>query len=664
MAIVQMQRIRVCGLRRQRKHILELLQRRGVVEIDEPDREEEGFESVDMSSQRSALEKELRLAQEALQLLQEAVPEKKPLLSPLAGRKQLTEQELIDFRAQSAKTVALAKRVLAAAREREEVRTALIRLETEEEALAPWAALDVPLRSRGTRTTAVFAGTLPGSWTQAALEGRAEPLPISAEIVSEGQDLTCVFVVCLKKDREETEQFLRSLGFAAPAAAGKTPPSERRKAIAQERAALGEREEKAKAELEALAEQRGELQLLADSLTMRIEKYHMIDRLQQTKHTFLLAGYVPAAAGPELARELEENGAAAELSAPSADDDVPVLLKNNKFTEPVEGVLESYSMPGKGEIDPTPVMAVFYYVLFGMMLSDAAYGLIMVIACGLCLLKFKNMEPGMRKSLRMFFFCGISTTFWGFLYGSFFGDVVSAFSKTFLGQEVVLAPLWFAPVDDPMRMLLFSMLVGIIQIFTGLALCAYQLLRQKRVKDAIYDVAFWYLLVGGLIFALLSSDMFAQIADMDKLPAVFGTVGGVCAAVGAVGILLTGGRESRSPVKRLLKGAYALYNVTGYLGDILSYSRLLALGLATGVIAEVINSMAVMIGGEVVGFIAFLLIFLVGHTVNIGINLLGAYVHTNRLQFVEFFGKFYSGDGRKFTPFADHTKYFKIREEK
>lgn len=664
MAIVQMQRIRVCGLRRQRKHILELLQRRGVVEIDEPDRQEEGFELADMSPQRSSLEKELRLAQEALQLLQDAVPEKKPLLSPLAGRKSLTEQELMDFRAQSSQTVGLAKRVCAAAKEREGVRTARIRLETEEEALAPWASLDVPLRERGTKAAAVFAGTLPGEWTQAALEGRAEPLAISAEIVSVLQDQTCVFIVCLRRDRDEVEQFLRSLGFAAPAAAGKTPPAKRREAIAQEKKALDAREEQAKKELETLAEHRGELQLLADSLTMRIEKYHMIDRLQQTKHTFVFSGFVPASAGPALEKELEACGAAAELSDPAPDDNVPVLLKNNKFTEPVEGVLESYSMPGKGEIDPTPVMAVFYYFLFGMMLSDAAYGLIMVIACGLCLLKFKNMEPGMRKSLRMFFFCGISTAFWGFLYGSFFGDVVAVFSKTFLGNEVVLAPLWFAPVDDPMRMLMFSMLVGIIQIFTGLALCGYQLLRQKRVKDAIYDVAFWYLLVGGLIFALLSSDMFSQIAKMDKLPAIFGTVGGVCAAIGAVGILLTGGRESKNPVKRLLKGAYALYNVTGYLGDILSYSRLLALGLATGVIAEVINSMAVMAGGGVVGFIAFLIIFVFGHTVNIGINLLGAYVHTNRLQFVEFFGKFYSGDGRKFAPFADHTKYFKIREEK
>ena len=163
MAIVRMQRIRVCGLRRQRKRILELLQRCGVVEIDEPDREEEGFERADVSAQRSSLERELKLAQEAIQLLQEAVPEKKGLLASLEGRRALSEQELEDFRAQSTKTAALAKRVLAAAREREEVRTALTRLDTEEEALVPWAALDVPLRAKGTNSSWVFIGTLPGA---------------------------------------------------------------------------------------------------------------------------------------------------------------------------------------------------------------------------------------------------------------------------------------------------------------------------------------------------------------------------------------------------------------------------------------------------------------------------------------------------------------------
>jgi V/A-type H+-transporting ATPase subunit I len=142
-----------------------------------------------------------------------------------------------------------------------------------------------------------------------------------------------------------------------------------------------------------------------------------------------------------------------------------------------------------------------------------------------------------------------------------------------------------------------------------------------------------------------------------------GTVAAVLAVIGAVGIVLTGGRSSRSWVKRILKGAYSAYGISSYLSDILSYARLLALGLATGVIATVFNKMGTMLGGGVVGSIIFLVVFLVGHVLNLAINVLGAYVHTNRLTFVEFFGKFYDGGGRKFQPFAVHTKYYKFKEE-
>ena len=405
---------------------------------------------------------------------------------------------------------------------------------------------------------------------------------------------------------------------------------------------------------------------MVDYLTMRQEKYEVIGRLMQSRRTFVLTGYIPQRDAGKLAQELEQRfGAAVELENPSEDEDVPVLLKNNKFTEPVEGVLESFSLPGKGEVDPTSVMAVFYYFLFGMMLSDAAYGLLMVIGCGLVLLKFKNMEDGLRKTLRMFFFCGISTTVWGFLFGSFFGDALAVVSRTFFGNEVALQPLWFEPLKEPMRMLMFALLVGVIHLFTGLAMQLYQLCRQKKYKDALYDVIFWYMLVGGAVVFMLSNQMFVDIAQLSFiLPAQVGNVAAIVAGIGAVGIIFTSGRESRNPIKRLLKGLYGLYNVTGYLSDVLSYSRLLALGLATSVIATVINQMGSMGGGGVGGAIMFILVFLVGHTINLGINLLGAYVHTNRLQFVEFFGKFYEGGGRKFAPFGVHTKYYKIREEK
>ena len=193
---------------------------------------------------------------------------------------------------------------------------------------------------------------------------------------------------------------------------------------------------------------------------------------------------------------------------------------------------------------------------------------------------------------------------------------------------------------------------------------AYQYAKQKAWLDILYDVGFWYMLLAGLVVFALSNQMFVGILQLSFiLPVLAGTIGIAVAGIGAVGILLTAGRESRSPFKRLLKGAYGLYGVTGYLSDILSYSRLLALGLATGVIATVVNSMGSMLGGGIVGAIVFILVFFIGHTLNLAINLLGAYVHTNRLQFVEFFGKFYEGGGRAFRPFAVHTQYYNIKED-
>ena len=343
---------------------------------------------------------------------------------------------------------------------------------------------------------------------------------------------------------------------------------------------------------------------------------------------------------------------------------MPVLLENNAFARPCEGVLETFSLPGKGEVDPTFVMSLFYYVLFGLMLSDLAYGLIMVIACGFLLLRFKNMERGLRETLKMFLFCGISTSFWGAMFGSFFGDTVSVVSSTFFGTELSFDPIWFEPAKEPMKMLSFSFAIGIVHLFTGLFMKLYQCIKNKQYRDAVYDVVFWYLLVGGGIVYLLSLDMIKNMMSLTfTIPKTAANIAAIAAIIGAVGIIFTGGRESKNPFKRFAKGLYSLYNVTGYLSDILSYSRLLALGLATGVIAQVFNRMGSMFGSGVIGFILFMIVFLIGHTMNIGINLLGAYVHTNRLQFVEFFGKFYEGGGEKYRPFSADTKYFKIRED-
>ena len=268
---------------------------------------------------------------------------------------------------------------------------------------------------------------------------------------------------------------------------------------------------------------------------------------------------------------------------------------------------------------PCSVMAIFYYVLFGMMLSDACYGLIMVLGCGIVLHKFRHtMESGMKKSLTMFLYSGISTMFWGVMFGGYFGDAVTVIAQTFFHSDFTLEPVWFNPVNNPMLLLVFSLLLGVIHLFTGLGVQFYQLIKQKKWLDAIYDVVFWYLLVGGLIIYMLSTPLVTSMLTLTfMLPAMVGNVGAILAVIGAVGIIATAGRSSRSIGKRLLKGLYGLYGISSWLSDILSYSRLLALGLATGVIASVFNQMGAMAGGGIVGAIFFLVVFVIGHSLNI-----------------------------------------------
>ena len=665
MAVLQMKRINICALKKDRKPVLELLQRRGVVEVDSVLPEDSVFSRTDTSANRSVFQKNITAAASALEILNQYAPEKKSMLASLEGRGLKTGRDYDAFAKKYDAVMETVYQITALSRSIAESKSEIAKLEGQLEALQPWLGLDLSMRFKGTSRTRTFIGTLPGGMDlEAVLTGLAqqnpELPPVHAEIVSSSQNQTCVFVLCHKDGAEQVEEALRSIGFAQPSNPTKHSPAQRKQEL-DERIARAQSEiEQAEKTIISFADQREDIQFTIDYFTMRSEKYEVISELAQSKRAFILTGYILAKKADDLKNELENRfDLSVELSDCDPSVDPPVVLENNAFSAPVEGVLESFGLPGRGEVDPCSVMSVFYYVLFGLMLSDAAYGLLMVIGCGFALLKFKNMESGMRKTLQMFFYCGISTAFWGFMFGSFFGDLVGVVATTFFGRpDIALRPIWFEPVKEPMRMLVFSMLMGIIHLFAGLAMKAYQYARQKAWLDILYDVGFWYML-----FAL-SNQMFVGILQLSFiLPTLAGTIGIAVAGVGAVGILLTAGRESRSPFKRLLKGAYGLYGVTGYLSDILSYSRLLALGLATGVIATVVNSMGSMLGGGVVGAIVFILVFFIGHTLNLAINLLGAYVHTNRLQFVEFFGKFYEGGGRAFRPFAVHTQYYNIKED-
>ncbi len=671
MAIVQMQRINICALKKNRKAILERLQELGAMEIDIQLEDDSLGEKQDVASSRALFERRAQTADQALAILNTYVPEKKGMLDSLAG-KPLVEKELFEKAAENQdQYMATASRIVTLDKQIAESKAAVLKVQNQVEALAPWLSLTVPVSYTGTQKTAVLIGTMPNPQDQQSiLNLLAGAVPdveaVDVELISTDKDFTYLAVICMKQDAGKVEEVLRTGGFSKPSSPVQKIPEEYKKDLEAEIAKAQEQAKQLESELAECAVSRQDLELISDYYRTRAEKYRILGEIPQTASTFAISGYVPAAKADAIVKELSEHyGAAAETEGIKEEEEPPVLLHNNRFSESVEGVLASFGLPAKGEIDPTFFTSIFYVFLFGLMLSDAAYGLIVSLACGIVLLKFPRMETNLRKSVQLFFWCGLSTLFWGVLFGGYFGDALDVISETFFGHKISIPALWFVPLNEPMRMLLYSMLFGVIHLFTGLALKGYMYIRDHKYMDFVCDVIFWYMLLLGLIGLLIPSSMFAGIAGKQIVfPAALNAAAKWSAILGAVGIVLFSGRSSKNPALRIALGAYDLYNITGWLSDVLSYSRLLALGLATGVIASVVNQMGSMGGKSIGGVILFIIVFVIGHVFNMAINLLGAYVHTCRLQYVEFFGKFYEGGGKPFEPFKLKTKYVDLKEEK
>lgn len=670
MAVLQMQRFSICALKKDRKAILEKLQALGVMEIDNSVIEDNSLQKMDTVESRQVFEKQAVMAEHALDVLQKYVPEKTSMLSSLEGKKQVNRWEyekIVQNRDVMSKR---ARELVNLNKEISENNANVVKLENQIESLAPWMSLEVPMTYRGTRSAAFLVGTMSRAMTMEEIRTAvAEHAPdldaYDVTILSADKDLTYLAVVCLRKDADKLEDALRASGFARPSQMVSKVPSELKKNLEEQIQQLNSKTKQIESQIAEYKDYRNDLRLFVDYYRIRAEKYQILGQIPQSKQTFFISGYVPEGAVPLLKEKIENAyNCTVDVEEIKEEEEPPVLLKNGKISSSVEGVLESYGLPHKGEVDPTRIMSVFYIVLFGMMLSDAAYGLLVSLVCFIALKKFPRMAEGLAKSIRLFMYCGISTLIWGILFGGYFGNVVDIVSEVYFGHKVVIPALWFVPLNNPMKLLIFSLGLGIVHLFFGLGIKGYSYIKNKDYMGFLCDVVFWYMLLVGLLLMLIPSDLFASIAQAKIVfPPFVNLLAKVLAIGGAVGLLLFAARDNKNFGLRLALGAYELYNITGWLSDVLSYSRLLALGLATGVIASVVNQMGSMMGTSIIGVIGFIVVFIVGHTLNLAINLLGAYVHTNRLQFVEFFGKFYEGGGRPFNPFKQNTKYVDIKEE-
>lgn len=650
MAKLRMKKIELIALLTDSKKIVELLQRRGVVEISRNDDEE--LDNTNVTAVVGEFEKFRSTVAQSLDVLEKYAPEKTSVTDMFGGKTEVEKHDFGKGAMRLEKIMSVAGDIVHSSQEIAEAEKSISQIDIKCDILKQWVKLDIPLNFKGTATTTAFIGSLPSG---VSLENNM-PDGSYSEIVSKFKEQTNIFIICSKETADKTEEFLRKSSFVPISETENETPKNIIERCKNERKVFERRCEELVKHIAGLAEHREKLKFAVDYLQMRKDKYNALSSLGFTESTFVLTGYIPEKYTDSLRKEIEKKYTASiTFTDPTDDEDIPVLLENSSFSAPVESITKMYSMPSKSDVDPTPVMSFFYYLFFGMMLSDAGYGLLMLIGTTIVLKKFR-LDTSMKKTMTMFRNCGISTLIWGALFGSWFGDIVQVVGREYFGREIGSIALWFQPLDDPIKLLLYSFALGILHLFLGVGVSFKMAWDDGRKLDAILDTVPVYLTVLGV--APLAAGILTDV------PSILKTVGTYVMIAGVVLIVLTSGRSSKSVFGKFFGGLYALYNTaTGYLSDILSYSRLLALGLATGSIAGVINLIGTMPENMVVKTILLVVVFIVGHTANLAINLLGAYVHTDRLQFVELFSKFYTGGGREFSPLTVNTQYIRFKEE-
>lgn len=659
MAVVEMRKLTVIGLNSSRTPFLHELMHLGVVEINSQEgviNDEEWMPDIFRTSNSadvSRLEADIARVNTALEAIAKYDTTKKPLFRS----RETMERSAFATHMDATKTdteMNVDKAVLSY-KNITDGQSEINRLRALIAGLKPWEKLDIPLEMNETEYAAVLLGATPAKTDTAKLIPavlEAAPGAMVWEVCSDKQQ-KYYSAICLKEEKEQILEALRPFNFTVVSLADqKGTPTEAIHHYETEIEVIQEEIAESEKVLAALAPARQNIEYLYDSLMMRRDRAKVVGDMLSTETVFYFDGWLPAAAQPEVEALLHNYEFYYDIQEPQPDEEVPVLLHNNSLVTPFEAVTGMYSLPSRHDVDPTKFLAPFYFLFFGLMLSDAAYGIILATGCAILLKKYK-LEGTTYRMIKMFMFCGISTFMWGALFGGWFGDFFTVAAKTFFHKDFAVKPIWFNPLEEPMKLLVVSLILGGIHIFVGMAIQAYIHIRDGHPLDAVFDIGLWYVLLIGIVLFGFGGSLGAS------LPAI----GKVMAIVGAVGILVTGGRKKKGIFGKITGGLGSLYGITGYLSDVLSYSRLLALGLATGVVAQVFNTLGSLAGGGIAGSILLIVVFLFGTVFNIAINALGAFVHSCRLQYVEFFGRFYSGGGRPFAPFERKTKYIKILKE-
>ena len=635
-----MKHLRLLGMESEREALLKAMQDMECVEISSIDGSEEalksGFAKPDDKALMSAQEAS-RAYRTALASLDRFAPEKKGMF-----RKRQGVSRAAFFSAESEENARTAAETINGdTRRLGEIESERTKNEALRATLAPWLTVDAPLGGAD-GALAVFFGTAGLNVTDDALKALADSLDglLTWQQASSDRSLRYLLVMCHGSVKERALSALRDLGFSTVSFRGMTGTAkENDKALAENLAALEKERQEIEQRIAGLGGKREALLEASDRAAIALRREEAKSRLVGTDKVFLLEGWLPADRCAEIEKTLKPFTCAIETREPTEDEypQVPVQLKNNKLTRPLNMVTEMYSLPAYGTLDPNPLMAPFFILFYGIMMADMGYGLLMMIASVIISKKYR--PKGMSGELfSLLGLCGISTFIMGALTGGFFGDFLTQLVAIVSPGTVFALPKLFDPLDDLTMILIGSMALGMVQIVTGMAISLIEKCKRKKFLDAFFEEITWWIVFVGI--ALLALGKGAAVLYVG------------CALV-LLGPIVQGKGWGK------LTGVFgSLYNhVTGYFGDILSYTRLMALMLAGSVIAQVFNMLAAMPGNV----IAFIIISMLGNAMNFGLNLLGCYVHDLRLQCLEFFNKFYVDGGKPFRPMTLDTEYVDLQ---
>ncbi|MBE6618355.1 MAG: V-type ATP synthase subunit I [Ruminococcaceae bacterium] len=513
--------------------------------------------------------------------------------------------------------------------------------------LAPWRALDLKLSVKGTESTELLIGTLPRT---AELENVISELANESELsllsrVGESENAYYVCVFALKQDADKVSSLLSRKGFirADFSQYSESAATEYENLLTQSNALESEKLGLETA-LKKLAQSSDIIRIACDIVSTEMARTEAQKKLICTRSAVILSGWIPEKKMSTISKILESYECFYEFSDPEEGDDVPVALSNPEIAKPFESIIDMYVLPAYGTFDPTVIMAFFYFIIFGLMLADVAYGLILAIGGFIALKKF-DLAKGVRQLVKLFATCGIACTIAGVFLGSYFGDLPSQLSQAFGGEAFTMPLTLIDPLNDPIMFIVVALAVGLIHMLAGLAIKFYVICKERSFFAALFDVGGWFIVFAGAGLYFL-----------------IGKIGLIVLGVG-IAVMMIGGALSKTGIFGRVVGSFgALYGFVGFASDLISYSRIMALGLTSAIIASVFNILATIALPSPIGFVLFVIVLTLGHLLNLGINLIGTFVHASRLQYIEFFGKFYEDGGRKFSPLTTAEKYTKIAD--